>query len=208
MKKMVTLGITIIASFSLAACGNNSKESSSSSTSNSSKETSGELLRVGQWHKADSSQGKATLVSIKNINKSQELNGTKYQFDTAKLVKINATKQSQLDDDESNFGESLNKTYYEYQLDYSVKNSSKQIVQTGETELITPDGSQLSTNSGSVDFLAGERIQPGAKKTSFIQAHVKSTDKLNKFKVVINPIADKDGYTIGEDTPITLALDN
>ncbi|MCT3223592.1 hypothetical protein EFO81_13180 [Lactiplantibacillus plantarum] len=201
VKKVVALGASLLLGISLAGCGNNTSKNSSNS-----QEVSGPLKKVGTYTK-DSDTGKTTLLAIKNYhNKAIKTKSATYYFKDAKLLKIETTKKSQRSNDENNFGKKLTGTYYEYQLDYSLKNNSKKRVSSNGVELITPSGDQLSSNQGAMDMLAGAKIQPGVKKSSYIQAIAKKSDVTNiaKYKFVSAELVEDSGNYSGVDNQTTI----
>lgn len=205
VKKAVAVGAALLLTVTLGACGS-SNSSKNNSTSPKSEKVSGPLTKVGTYTE-DSKSGKITLMSIKNYhNKSVKTKGATYYFKNAKLLKIETSKKSQRADDSSSFGKSLSDTYYEYQLDYSLKNNSKSTVSSNGSELITPQGNQLSSNKGSIDGLIGETIQPGAKKSSILQAIAKKDDikNLSKYKLVSAELYKNGGNYTVTDKPATL----
>lgn len=192
MKRFYTLGLTSIAVLTLSACSS-TKGSSNASTG---KMVDGPITKVGDYNKADKEDGKTTLLAIKDMNKTEKVGDLTYHFGKAKLLKIEATTKNQKSMDEGNWGESLKNTYYEYQLEYSVKNNGKTALSGGDAEIITPDGLQLSTNSGGVDFMEYP-IQGGAKKKSYFQSKASKKDvkHLKDFKFVTG-----DAYSEDDDS--------
>lgn len=207
IRKIMTVGTVLLLSIALGACGNNSNSRHSSSSSKSEK-VSGPLTKVGTYTE-DSKSGKITLMSIKKYqNKTIKTEGATYYFKDAKLLKIETTTKNQRADDANNFGRSLSDTYYEYQLEYSLKNNSKSTVSSNGAELITPQGNQVSSNKGSIDGLVGETIQPGAKKSSILQAIAKKDDikNLSKYKLVSAELYKNSGNYTVTDKPSTLSF--
>ncbi|WP_338231007.1 hypothetical protein [Lactiplantibacillus paraxiangfangensis] len=205
IRKVMTVGTVLLLSITLGACGNNSSSRHSSSSSKSEK-VPGPLTKVGTYTK-DSKSGKITLMSIKKYqNKKIKTKGATYYFKDAKLLKIETTAKDQRADDASNFGKSLSDTYYEYQLEYSLKNNSKSTVSSNGAELITPQGNQVSSNKGSIDGLVGETIQSGAKKSAILQAIAKKDDikNLSKYKLVSAELYKNGGNYTVTDKPTTL----
>lgn len=195
MKKVVTLGTTLLMGIALVGCGNKNTSSSKGSSSSASKKVSGPLTKVGTYTK-DSTSGKTTLMAIKNYhNKVIKTKSATYYFKEAKLLKTETTKKSQRDDDETNFGKTLSNTYYEYQLEYSLENNSKKRVSSNGVELITPSGEQLSSNHGAMDELVGDKIQSGTKKTGVLQAVAKKSDitKMKQYKFVSAELVEDSG---------------
>ena len=200
-KKIATLGAVLFIGIGLAGCGNNSNKSSSNS-----QKVSGPLKKVGTYTK-DNETGKITLLAIKNYhNKAINTKSATYYFKEAKLLKIETTKKSQRVNDENNFGKKLTDTYYEYQLDYSLKNNSKKRVSSNGVELITPSGDQVSSNHGAIDELVGDKIQPGFKKTGLLQAVAKREDikKMNQYKFVSAELIEDSGNYYGVDNQTTI----
>ncbi|GAB5063248.1 hypothetical protein LASHA2_29730 [Lactiplantibacillus plantarum] len=200
-KKIATLGAVLFIGIGLAGCGNNSNKSSSNS-----QKVSGPLKKVGTYTK-DNETGKITLLAIKNYhNKAINTKSATYYFKEAKLLKIETTKKSQRVNDENNFGKKLTDTYYEYQLDYSLKNNSKKRVSSNGVELITPSGDQVSSNHGAIDELVGDKIQPGLKKTGLLQAVAKREDikKMNQYKFVSAELIEDSGNYYGVDNQTTI----
>ncbi|MCT3329541.1 hypothetical protein [Lactiplantibacillus pentosus] len=200
-KKIATLGAVLFIGIGLAGCGNNSNKGSSNS-----QKVSGPLKKVGTYTK-DNETGKITLLAIKNYhNKAINTKSATYYFKEAKLLKIETTKKSQRVNDENNFGKKLTDTYYEYQLDYSLKNNSKKRVSSNGVELITPSGDQVSSNHGAIDELVGDKIQPGLKKTGLLQAVAKREDikKMNQYKFVSAELIEDSGNYYGVDNQTTI----
>lgn len=156
------------------------------------------LTKVGQYHEADGEDPKMTLIAIKSINKTQKIEQATFKIKKAKLIKMEAKSKSQLSDDETNFGINLSKTYYEYQLDYTIKNNSNSEINDNGAELILPSGKQVSSNEGAMDSLVGEKIQARASKDGFIQAKVNESDKnkLNNFKFVTPELVNTNGESL------------
>ena len=184
MKKSVLFAISILAIFVLNGCGN--------SNANMKVNDDQPLTKAGQYHAGDSDEPKTTLLAIKDMNKTQRVKQVTFKFNEAKLLKLEAKNSSQLSYDEGNFGVNLPKTYYEYQLDYSLKNNSDSSIHDNGAEIILPNGKQLSSNEGAIDSLVGQKIQSHASKDGFIQAKVSKQDKtkLNKFKFVTPELFD------------------
>lgn len=178
MKKIGIVTAGILALFCLSGCTSNKNSLKTSPDQ--------PLTKVGQYHKADSENPKFTLISIKDMNTTKKNSDVSFKFGEAKLIKVEATKDSQLESDEGNMGIKLPKTYYQYQLDYTLKNNSNHTISDEGADIILPNGKQLSTNEGAIDSLIGEKIQPHAEKDDFIQAKVNKSDKdkLSKFKFV------------------------
>ena len=183
MKKLSLVTVGVLALICLTGCTKNN---------NLKIDANQPLTKVGQYHEADSDYPKITLLAIKNMKKSQKVGQVTFNFKKAKLMKMDAKSKSQLSDDETNFGINLSKTYYEYQLDYTIKNSSNSEINDNGAELILPNGKQVSSNEGAMDSLGGEKIQAHASKGGFIQAKVSKKDKnkLNKFKFVTPELFD------------------
>ncbi|AYJ41561.1 hypothetical protein [Lactiplantibacillus pentosus] len=201
MNRILAVGATLLMGIVLAGCGNNVSKSSSNS-----QEVSGPLKKVGTYTK-DNETGKITLLAIKNYhNKAINTKSATYYFKEAKLLKIETTKKSQRVNDENNFGKKLTDTYYEYQLDYSLKNNSKKRVSSNGVELITPSGDQVSSNHGAIDELVGDKIQPGLKKTGLLQAVAKREDikKMNQYKFVSAELIEDSGNYYGVDNQTTI----
>lgn len=156
------------------------------------------LTKVGQYHEADNEDPKMTLIAIKSINKTQKIEQATFKIKKAKLIKMEAKSKSQLSDDKTNFGINLSKTYYEYQLDYTIKNNSNSEINDNGAELILPSGKQVSSNEGAMDSLVGEKIQAHASKDGFIQAKVNESDKdkLNNFKFVTPELVNTNGESL------------
>lgn len=189
MKRFYTIGLVSIAVLTLSACSS-SKGSSIGSTG---KAVDGPITKVGDYTKAQEDDGKTTLLAIDNMNKTKKIGDLTFHFGEAKLLKIETTTKEQRSDDEGNFGESLNDTYYEYQIEYTVKNNGKKALYVDPSELIKPDGLQVSDNRGSIDYMSYP-IQGGAKKQDTLQAKASKSDtkKLKDFKFVIGEIYSND----------------
>ncbi len=190
MKKLSLVTVGVLALICLAGCGKNNN--------NLKIDSNQPLTKVGQYHEADSNDPKTTLLAIKDMKKSQTVEKVTFNFKKAKLLKMEAKNKSQLSDDELNFGISLPKTYYEYQLDYTLKNDSNRTIHDNGAEVILPNGKQLSTNESAIDSLVGEKIQAHASKDGFIQAKVSKSDKskLNQFKFVTPELTNANGENI------------
>ncbi|MDO5009071.1 MAG: hypothetical protein Q4E15_09260 [Lactobacillus johnsonii] len=191
MKKIGIVTAGILALFCLSGCTSNK---------NSLKISPDQpLTKVGQYHEADSENPKLTLISIKDMDTTKKNSDISFKFGKAKLIKVEATKDSQLENDEGNMGIKLPKTYYQYQLDYILKNNSDHIISDEGADIILPNGKQLSTNEGAIDSLIGEKIQPHAEKDGFIQAKVNKSDKdkLSKFKFVTPELDNANGERLG-----------
>ena len=120
MKKIGIVTAGILALFCLSGCTSNK---------NSLKISPDQpLTKVGQYHEADSENPKFTLISIKDMNTTKKNSDVSFKFGEAKLIKVEATKDSQLESDEGNMGIKLPKTYYQYQLDYTLKNNSNHTI--------------------------------------------------------------------------------
>lgn len=186
MKKIVLIAMGITACIGLTGCGN--------STNSSRIDSDQPLVKVGQYHEADSEDPKMTLIAIKDINKTVKVDQASFKLKRAKLIKMEAKNKSQKSDDETNFGVSLPNTYYEYQLSYTIKNNSNSQINDNGAELILPNGDQLSSNKGAIDSLVGERIQPHASKSGILQAKVSKNykDKLTNFKFVSPQLFDNE----------------
>lgn len=199
MKKTILFTIGILSIFVLTGC--------SSNNANMKVDTSQPLTKIGQYHEADSNDPKATLIAIKNINSTKKVKQVTFKFNKAKLLKMEAKSNSQLSSDEENLGIKLPKAYYEYQLDYSLKNNSDSSIYDNGAEIILPNSKQLSTNEGAIDSLVGEKIQSHASKDGFIQAKVSKEDKnkLNKFKFVTPELINKNNESL-TDQQQTLKL--
>lgn len=184
MKKLGLFTLGVLITFTLTGCGNNNV--------NMKVDANKPLTKIGQYHAEDSDNPKTTLLAIKDMNKTKKVKQVTFKFNKAKLLKMEAKNSSQLSYDEGNFGINLPKTYYEYQLDYSLKNNSDSSIHDNGAEIILPNGKQLSSNNGAIDSLVGEKIQPHASKDGFIQAKVNRKDKtkLNKFKFVTPELFD------------------
>ena len=190
MKKIGIVTAGILALFCLSGCTSNK---------NSLKISPDQpLTKVGQYHEADENP-KLTLISIKDMDTTKKNSDISFKFGKAKLIKVEATKDSQLENDEGNMGIKLPKTYYQYQLDYILKNNSDHIISDEGADIILPNGKQLSTNEGAIDSLIGEKIQPHAEKDGFIQAKVNKSDKdkLSKFKFVTPELDNANGERLG-----------
>lgn len=184
MKKIGLITLGLITCFALAGCSH--KKTSLQINSDTP------LTKVGQYHKADSENPRVTLLAIRKINKTVKVKQATFKLHTAKFIKIEANNNSQISDDKNNFGISLPKTYYEYQVDYTLKNNSNYEIHNNGSELILPNGKQVSSNEGAIDSLIGETIQPHASKDGYIQAKVDKNDKnkLTKFKFVSPELFD------------------
>lgn len=193
MKKIGLLATSLIACMSLAGCGNKTSKLKIASDQS--------LTKVGQYHEANSEDPKMTLIAIKHINKTQKVDQVTFKFNDAKLIKMEARNKGQLAEDETNFGVNLPKTYYEYQLDYTIKNNSNSKINDNGAELILPNSKQVSSNEGAMDSLAGEKIQSHASKDGFIQAKAGKSDKdkLTKFKFVSPELFDNKSEVVNID---------
>lgn len=200
MKKIGIVAAGILALFCLSGCTSNKNSLKTSSDQ--------PLTKVGQYHEADSENPKFTLLSIKDMNTTKKNSDVSFKFKEAKLIKVEATKDSQLESDEGNMGIKLPKTYYQYQLDYTLKNNSNHTISDEGADIILPNGKQLSTNEGAIDSLIGEKIQPHAEKDGFIQAKVNKSDKdkLSKFKFVTPELDNANGERLGIQQ-ITISFD-
>lgn len=199
MKKLLTIGAAILCGLSLAACG------STASSKHNSNEVDGPLTKVGQYNKGESNEPKATLLAIKHYDKTYKLDGATVKVKTAKLLQMDATTKKQRADYESNLGQNLGKRFYIYQVDYVLTNTSDKKVSSNGFEIINPQGEQLSTNDGATDMDTSESIQPKAKKSSYLIAIAKKSDKdkLDKFKIVSPELIDEDGH----DTAVAQTID-
>ena len=199
MKKLLTIGATILCGLSLAACG------SATSSKHNSNEVDGPLTKVGQYNKGESNEPKATLLAIKHYDKTYKLDGATVKVKTAKLLQMDATTKKQRADYETNLGKDLGKRFYIYQVDYVLTNTSDKKVSSNGFEIINPQGEQLSTNDGATDMDTSESIQPKAKKSSYLIAIAKKSDKdkLDKFKIVSPELIDEDGH----DTAVAQTID-
>lgn len=139
------------------------------------KHVDGPLTKVGTYTKDE--QGKATLIAIKKPKLTKTIGSFQYKIVDAKLIKFETTRKSQRSDTESNFGQNLPKTYYEYQLGYTLKNNSSKAVTSNGAEIINAAGKQMSANQGAMDSLIGEKIQAGASKSGFVQCVASKSDK-------------------------------
>lgn len=186
MKKIGLITLGLIACIALAGCSH--KKTSLQINPDTP------LTKVGQYHKADSENPKMTLLAIKKVNKTVKIKQVTFKLHTAKFIEMKANNNSQISDDKTNFGIDLPKTYYEYQIDYTIKNGSNYEIQNNGAELILPNGKQVSSNKGAMDSLIGETIQPHASKDGYIQARVSKNDenKLTKFKFVSPELFDND----------------
>ena len=200
MKKLLTLGITLLCGFSLAACG------ASPSAQHNANEVDGPLPKVGQYTKSDATDPKVTLLAIKYYDRTYQLNGATIKIKTAKLLQMDAATKKQRADYETNLGQDLGKKFYVYQVEYVLTNTSDQKVTSNGFEVINPQGEQLATNDGAADLAASDNIQPKAKKSGTLIAIAKKSDqgKLAKFKLVSPELIDAAGHTTAEAQTIDL----
>ena len=201
MKKIAQMGAIILCGLMLTACGTKTGKSPAK------QEVSGPMTKVGQYQRAEEDYPQATLLAIKHYNKTFNVDGATIKITTGKLIQMDATTKRQRDEHETNFGEHLGKKYYVYQVEYVLTNTSDQKISEEGLEVITPRGDQLTTNNGAVDFGSGATIQAHAKKTDYLQALVKKSDKnkMDKFKIVSPEIIDNDGITVAEAQTLSLA---
>lgn len=201
MKKIAQMGAIILCGLMLTACG------TKTSKSPAKQEVSGPMTKVGQYQRAEEDYPQATLLAIKHYNKTFNVDGATIKFTTGKLIQMDATTKKQREDYESNFGERLGKKFYVYQIEYVLTNTMKQTIGENGMGVITPRGEQLTINNGAMDFGIEDNVQPEAKKSNYIQALVKKSDKdkMNKFKIVSPTFYDANGDGITEEQT-TLAL--
>lgn len=190
MKKLGLAALGVLSLFILTGCGSNK--------TNMKIDADQPLTKVGQYHEADSENPKTTLLAIKDMQKTQKVKQVTFKFKNAKLLKMEAKDKSQLSIDEGNFGMSLPNIYYEYQIDYSLKNNSNSAIHDNGAEIILPNGKQLSSNEGAMDSLIGQKIQPHASKSGFIQAKANKNDKkkLTQFKFVSPELFDNSNQNV------------
>lgn len=193
MKKIGLLCAAVLLCGGLAGCENKTSKLKTASDQS--------LTKAGQYHEANSEDPKMTLIAIKHINKTRKVDQVTFKFNDAKLIKMEAKNKGQLAEDETNFGVNLPKTYYEYQLDYTIKNNSNSKINDNGAELILPNSKQVSSNEGAMDSLTGEKIQSHASKDGFIQAKVSKDDKgkLTKFKFVSPELFDNKSESVNID---------
>lgn len=208
MKKLLTIGVTLAAVLSLAACGNSSKgtdnggktttaskaktstakSSSKKATSEGKEVTNGQLLKVGEWMN-DSTQGTMKLAKISTINKPFTTGSYTLTLTDYKLFEVTPKDDDQKKLASNLFGVSAGVTtpYYEAQVQYSVKNAGTEEVQfNGVKSIVTSAGTQLDLNGGLVDQGMGEAVAAGATKTTAFMAIIPTAEKDTLKKLTIN----------------------
>ncbi|WP_125711145.1 hypothetical protein [Lacticaseibacillus porcinae] len=208
MKKLLTIGVTLAAVLSLAACGNSSKstdnggktttaskaktstaKSSSKKASSEGKEvTNGQLLKVGEWMN-DDMQGKMKLLRINSLNKTMTTGSYSIILKDYKFMEVTPKDDDQKKTASDAFGVSQGVTtpYYEAQVQYSIKNASNEEVQfNGIKSIVLSTGQQLDPNGGMSDQGIGEAVAPGATKDTAFMAVIPTADKDKLNKITIN----------------------
>ena len=206
--------LVLLSALTLAGCSNsvdNSDKSASSSSvkvkKNSSsrdnkKVTSGELLKVGQWHN-DPAAGKVTLERIVSPTNAEINYGSmNFKIKSIKLLKYEPKTSEQKENIATAFNTlDVSSSAYVVQVIYTLDNTSE--------SLVTNYGQQLSMNSGLIDDGVGSAIAAHAHKDEHAQALIKSDDvsKLNQLTFNLDSISRTDTYETVAEAPESLTID-
>lgn len=215
--------LVLLSALTLAGCSNsvdNSDKSASSSSvkvkKNSSsrdnkKVTSGELLKVGQWHN-DPAAGKVTLERIVSPTNAEINYGSmNFKIKSIKLLKYEPKTSEQKENIATAFNTlDVSSSAYVVQVIYTLDNTSDSELQfNGIKSLVTNYGQQLSMNSGLIDDGVGSAIAAHAHKDEHAQALIKSDDvsKLNQLTFNLDSISRTDTYETVAEAPESLTID-
>lgn len=215
--------LLLLSALTLVGCSNsvdNSNKSASSSSvkvkkNSSSQEnkevTSGELLKVGQWHN-DPASGKVTLERIISPTNAEINYGSmSFKIKTIKLLKYEPKTDAQRENIATAFNVvKASSSSYVIQVTYTLSNTSDSELQfNGIKSLVTNYGQQLSMNSGLIDEGVGSAIAAHAYKDEHAQALINSEDvsKLNQLTFNLDSVSRTDTYETVAEAPESLTID-
>ncbi|WPC19494.1 hypothetical protein N6G95_09790 [Pediococcus inopinatus] len=191
MKKSSVLFAAVTLSLALGACSNGGSSANqtslssraSSKTADSHYQKSGQITKLENYTN-DPTLGKITLKAINLKPKTYSFSGVEYKFTKEKIFYVQ-TKNSDQRENANALGDDLPDNYYYLEVGYVKTNNTKQSIMSYKTNIITPDGEQISDGNTS-DTLVGRKLQSGAHTSGVTAVAVKKADidKLSQFKFV------------------------
>lgn len=205
-KKLLTLGLAILISTSLVACGDNGKKvESEKEVSNKTEASTNDESKTGEVVE-ENGMKKIPVITDKKLNKKGESGPIKYNIKAIQVSKLTATT----DDMASTLDVEKDKEVTLVAMDIEVENTSEKTISfyPDQSEITTNTKEQVSSELFLSDSVGGDYIGKVKKSgTIFFILKNSSADDINTITYHVDAPCDENFESVGDQVSVELKFE-
>ncbi len=205
-KKLLTLGLAILISTSLVACGDNGKKvESEKEVSNKTETSADDESKTGEVVE-ENGMKKIPVITDKKLNKKGESGPIKYNIKAIQVSKLTATT----DDMASTLDVEKDKEVTLVAMDIEVENTSEKTISfyPDQSEITTNTKEQVSSELFLSDSVGGDYIGKVKKSgTIFFILKNSSADDINTITYHVDAPCDENFESVGDQVSVELKFE-
>lgn len=205
-KKLLTLGLAVLISTSLVACGDNGKKvESEKEVSNKTEASTNDESKTGEVVE-ENGMKKVPVITDKKLNKKGESGPIKYNIKAIQVSKLTATT----DDMASALDVEKDKEVTLVAMDIEVENTSEKTISfyPDQSEITTNTKEQVSSEVFLSDSVGGDYIGKVKKSgTVFFILKNSSTDDIDTITYHVDAPCDENFESVGDKVSVELKFE-
>lgn len=205
-KKLLTLGLAILISTSLVACGDNGKKvESEKEVSNKTEASTNDESKTGEVVE-ENGMKKIPVITDKKLNKKGESGPIKYNIKAIQVSKLTATT----DDMASTLDVEKDKEVALVAMDIEVENTSEKTISfyPDQSEITTNTKEQVSSEVFLSDSVGGDYIGKVKKSgTVFFILKNSSADDIDTITYHVDAPCDENFESVGDQVSVELKFE-
>lgn len=205
-KKLLTLGLAVLISTSLVACGDNGKKvESEKEVSNKTEASTNDESKTGEVVE-ENGMKKVPVITDKKLNKKGESGPIKYNIKAIQVSKLTATT----DDMASTLDVEKDKEVTLVAMDIEVENTSEKTISfyPDQSEITTNTKEQVSSELFLSDSVGGDYIGKVKKSgTIFFILKNSSADDIDTITYHVDAPCDENFESVGDKVSVELKFE-